>query len=154
MTQFLFSCLGAITLTSLAACAPSQPAQIPSPAPVTIASPVAVSPVASPAAVRKSNSDIGKTDQNGTVINIDTPSDPVCHRKAQSIKKDTFDRCLVMGMTYVQAANALGYVGDLQAQSGTTEVWQWNDGSGRYATLTFTDGYLVSKSQIGLQSDF
>ena len=41
-----------------------------------------------------------------------------------------------------------------RAQSGTTEVWQWNDGSGRYATLTFTDGYLVSKSQIGLQSDF
>lgn len=30
-------------------------------------------------------------------------------------------------------------------------MWQWNDGEGKYLSAMFSDGNLMSKSQIGLE---
>jgi hypothetical protein len=97
------------------------------------------------------NSNIGKIDQNGITVIVDKPSDPACSRTYVSVELDTFQNCLITGLTYVQVANILGYKGTLGAVNGNTEVWQWN---GREGTMiaTFIDGRLVSKSQSGLVS--
>jgi hypothetical protein len=103
-----------------------------------------------PTALVDPNSNIGKVDQTGTTIMVDMPNHPSCSREYVSVKLDTFENCLIEGLTYVQVANVLGYRGELQAKSGDTEIWQWNDGSGKYLSATFFDGKLVSRSQIGL----
>lgn len=158
MPRLFTSCLSAFTaIALLSACSTSKT--------VPVASPQAVSPSVSPSAIASAqpkqsprpkpavNSNIGKRDQTGTVIKLDTPNRPECHRKYQSVKIDSFENCLVLGMTYVQVANVLGGPGELQAEAGNTQIWQWNDGAGRYATASFSDGYMVSRSQIGLVPD-
>ena len=111
---------------------------------------VAIAPSASPVAANP-NSIIGRVDSTGTVIKIDTPDDPICHRKTQSVKQDNFKLCLVERMTFVQVSNVFGHAGDLQSSSGATEIYQWNDGAGKYASALFVNGYLSSKSQVGLE---
>jgi hypothetical protein len=108
-------------------------------------------PTASPTIPIDPSSNIGKVDENGITAAIDVPKNPVCSRKYVSVKLDTFETCLIDGLTYVQVANVLGYRGTLQAKSGNREIWQWNDGSGKYLTATFSGGKLISKSQIGLE---
>ncbi len=98
-----------------------------------------------------SPSDIGKVDQTGVKITVDVPKDPVCSRTRVSIKIDTFEKCLIEGLTYVQVANVLGYRGELQTKSGNAEIYQWNDGLGKYLSATFVNGKLMSKAQIGLE---
>jgi hypothetical protein len=83
-------------------------------------------------------------------IEIDVPKDEACQREYVSVTRDTFERCLIEGLTYVQVANTLGYRGELQAQSGSMEIWQWNGGTGKYLSATFMNGRLTSKAQIGL----
>lgn len=82
---------------------------------------------------------------------IEVSTDEACHRKYVSVKMDTFEKCLTEGLTYVQVANTLGYAGTLLAQSSNAETWQWNSGEGKYLTVTFVNGQLVSKSQINLE---
>ena len=112
--------------------------------------PAAIVPSASPVAANP-NSIIGRIDSTGTVIKVDTPNDPICHRKYQSVKQDNFKLCLVEGLTFVQVSNVFGHAGELQSSSGTTEIYQWNDGAGKYATALFISGYLSTKSQVGLE---
>jgi hypothetical protein len=97
------------------------------------------------------NSAIGQIDQFGVTVTTDKPSHPACNRKFVSVKLDTFESCLVPGLTYVQVANILGYKGTLSAQASTVEIWQWNDGQDRLLTAKFEGGRLVSKSQLGLE---
>ena len=98
-----------------------------------------------------SPSDIGRADQTGVKITVDVPKDPVCSRTHVSVKMDTFEKCLVEGLTYVQVANVLGYRGELQTKSGNAEIYQWNDGAGKYLSATFANGKLMSKAQVGLE---
>ncbi|MEG4242625.1 MAG: type IV pilin-like G/H family protein [Microcoleus sp.] len=88
---------------------------------------------------------------DSTKVGVEVPTHPSCSRKYVSVKLDTFENCLVDGMTYSQVANVLGYAGKLQSQSGSIEMWQWNDGEGKYLSAIFSDGKLMSKSQIGLE---
>lgn len=81
---------------------------------------------------------------------VKVPDDPACHRNHVSVKLDTFQNCLLNGMTYVQIANILGYRGTLTSESGNLQDWEWNDGSGKYLSVTFVDNRLDSKSQINL----
>ena len=81
---------------------------------------------------------------------IEPPTGEACERSYVSVKLDTFSQCLVEGLSYVQVANTLGYAGTLVASSGSAETWQWNDGGGKYLSITFVNGKLISKSQIGL----
>lgn len=97
------------------------------------------------------NSSIGKVDQNGVNVTVDVPKAPACSRKSVSVKMDTFETYLVDGLTYVQVANLLGYRGELQTKSGDMEIWQWNDGAGKYLSATFNDGKMVSKAQVDLE---
>lgn len=113
------------------------------PSETAIASP---SPSVSPS---NPNSAIGKTDQFGVVVKIDIPSFPECQRKYQSVEKDTFEKCLIEGLTFVQTSNIIGFAGDLSSKSGTYEVRQWSNGM-KIITASFKDGYLISKSQVGL----
>jgi hypothetical protein len=83
----------------------------------------------------------------------EVPNNPACSRKYVSVKLDTFQYCLVDGMHYIQVANILGYAGTLQAQSGSTEIWQWNNGNGGFLTGNFSNQKLVTKSQVGLVSE-
>ena len=88
-----------------------------------------VKPISSPdtsAAQIDPSSNIGKADQNGVIVSVDLPKAPACSRTYVSVKMDTFEQCLPDGLTYVQAANVLGYRGTLQTKSGNTEIWQWN----------------------------
>jgi hypothetical protein len=78
------------------------------------------------------------------------PSDPACNRPHVSIKLDTFQSCLVEGMSYIQVANILGSAGTLQAQSGSAQVWEWGDGNGGFLFVSFRDQLMISKSQTGL----
>lgn len=84
-------------------------------------------------------------------VGVEVPTHPSCSRKYVSVKLDTFENCLVDGMTYSQVANVLGYAGKLQSQSGSIEMWQWNNGEGKYLSAMFSEGKLISKSQIGLE---
>ncbi len=114
-----------------------------------------VKPISSPdtsAAPIDPSSNIGKADQNGVTVTVDLPKAPACSRTHVSVKMDTFEQCLPDGLTYVQAANVLGYRGTLQTKTGSTEIWQWNDGEGKYLSIIFDSGKLRSKSQAGLQS--
>jgi hypothetical protein len=95
------------------------------------------------------NSAIGRVDEFGVTVTMDRPDHPACSRKTVSVKLDTFENCLVPGLTYVQVANILGYKGTLGAESGGSQVWDWNDGSG-VLMAKFENGRLVSKSQSGL----
>lgn len=95
--------------------------------------------------------DVGKIDQNGIAVVVDKPDHPACSRNYVSVQLDTFQHCLVEGLTYVQVANILGYQGTLGAEAGGSEVWQWNGREG-VLTATFSGGRLVSKSQAGLIS--
>jgi hypothetical protein len=92
---------------------------------------------------------IGRVDEFGVTVIMDKPNHPACSRKFVSVKLDTFENCLVPGLTYVQVANILGYKGTLGAESGSSQVWDWNDGSG-VLMAKFENGRLVSKSQSGL----
>jgi hypothetical protein len=83
----------------------------------------------------------------------EVPNNPACTRKYVSVKLDTFQNCLVDGMHYIQVANILGYAGTLQAQSGSTEIWQWNNGNGGFLSGNFSNQKLVGKSQVGLVSE-
>jgi hypothetical protein len=112
-----------------------------------------VKPISSPdtsAALIDPSSNIGKSDQNGVTVTVDVPKAPACSRAYVSVKLDTFEQCLPDGLTYVQVANVLGYRGTLQTKSGGTEIWQWNDGEGKYLSVIFDNGKLKSKSQLGL----
>jgi len=128
----------AIACLLLTSCATTQ-------APPTASSP---SPSAAPT---NPNSNIGKTDETGTVVTVDLPDNPACQRKTTSVKLDTYENCLVEGLTWVQVANVLGYKGNERSRSGSTHIVQWSDGSGGYITATFVDNKLQSKSQIGLK---
>ncbi len=97
------------------------------------------------------NSNIGKTDEMGVTVSVDVPDKESCKRTHVSVKNDTFQECLLDGLSYVQVANTLGYKGKLSTKSGNTEIWQWNGGTGQYLTATFVDGKMISKSQAGLQ---
>lgn len=91
-----------------------------------------------------------KTDLAGIPISVEVPQHPACSREYVSVALDTFDSCLLEGMTYYQVASTIGYRGTLQAKSGDTEIWQWNAGTGKYLSATFSKSKLTSKSQIGL----
>ena len=106
----------------------------------------------SSAAKEKGTGDMGKRDVQGNTVTVNVPDNASCHRRYVSVKLDTFNDCLVEGMTYVQVANTLGYRGELQSQSGSIKLYQWNDGSGKYLSASFEDGRLSSKSQIGLET--
>ncbi len=84
-------------------------------------------------------------------ICVDVPKAPARLRAFVSVKMDTFEQCLPDGLTYVQVANVLGYRGTLQIKSGSTEIWQWNDGEGKYLSIVFDNEKLKSKAQVGLQ---
>ena len=101
-----------------------------------------------------SSSNIGKVDDNGVTATVDVPKAPACLRKTVSVKMDTFEQCLPDELTYVQAANVLGYRGRLQTKAGNTEIWQWNDGDGKYLSIVFDNGKLKSKTQVGLHSEY
>ena len=103
-----------------------------------------------PEAPKDPNSLIGQKDQFGTVAITDVPKLPECSRKFVSVKLDTFQSCIIDGLTYVQVANTLGYAGQLQAESGNSAIYKWN-GSDGVVMASFVDGRLVSKSQSGLQ---
>lgn len=83
----------------------------------------------------------------------EVPNHPACNRKYVSVKLDTFQNCLVDGMHYIQVANILGYAGTLQAQSGETEIWQWNNGDGGFLSASFSNKKMVSKSQVSLVAE-
>jgi hypothetical protein len=113
-----------------------------------------VKPISSPdtsAAPIDPSSNIGKADQNGVTVTVDVPKAPACSRTYVSVKMDTFEQCLPNGLTYVQVANVLGYRGTLQSKSGNTEIWQWNDGEGKYLSIVFDNEKLKSKAQSSLQ---
>lgn len=97
------------------------------------------------------SSNIGEVDETGVKITVDVPKDPACSRTHTSVKMDTFEKCLLEGLTHVQVANALGYRGELQTKSGNIEIHQWNDGVGKYLSVTFANGKLMSKAQTGLE---
>ena len=103
----------------------------------------------SPDSLKSVSPDSLKSDS--TTVGVEVPTHPSCSRKYVSVKLDTFENCLVDGMTYSQVAKVLGYAGKLQSQSGSIEMWQWNDGEGKYLSAMFSDGKLMSKSQIGLE---
>jgi hypothetical protein len=85
-----------------------------------------------------------------TVAAITTPDKPSCHREFVSVKRDTFDECILIGMSYRQVIEVFGYRGKLVSQADRVEIWEFNGGSGKEAMLTFTDGKLSIKSQSGL----
>jgi hypothetical protein len=101
-----------------------------------------------PAPLNNPNSDVGKVDEMGVTAVVDAPSAEPCQRKYASVKRDTFDQCLIEGLTYVQVANMLGR-GKMASKAGNTEIWQWSNYG--VITATFRDGKMVSKSQSGLQ---
>ena len=110
-------------------------------------------PAAEPSAAKEqATGDMGKRDEQGNTITINVPANASCHRRYVSVKLDTFNDCLVEGMTYVQVSNTLGYQGELQSQSGSIKLYQWNDGSGKYLSASFENGRLSSKSQVGLET--
>lgn len=104
----------------------------------------------SPEAPKDPSSYVGQKDQFGAVVVVDVPKLPECSRSFVSVKLDTFQNCLVDQLTYVQVANALGYPGRLQAESGDSQIWRWSGRDG-VVMASFVNGRLVSKSQSGLQ---
>jgi hypothetical protein len=84
---------------------------------------------------------------------IATPSlNPVCN--SDSAPKFTplrFQECLVEGMTITQAANVLGFEGELTSTSGSTAIYNWRGLDNKNISIVFTDGKLVSKAQTGLE---
>lgn len=81
---------------------------------------------------------------------IAVPAAESCHRNYVSVKLDTFNDCILLGMPYLQVANILGYQGEKLSESGNSQTWQWNGRSGTMMAV-FTDNKLVSKSQSGLE---
>jgi hypothetical protein len=102
-----------------------------------------------PEAPKDPSSLIGQKDQFGAVAIADVPKLEECSRKYVSVKLDTFQNCIVDGLTYVQVANTFGYAGKIQAESGNSKIYQWNGRDG-VVMGSFVDGRLVAKSQSGL----
>jgi hypothetical protein len=82
---------------------------------------------------------------------VEVPTSESCKRNYVSVKLDTFQECLVEGLSYTQVANTLGYAGTLTSSSGSVEIWQWNGGTGKYLSAVFVSGKMTSKSQVGLE---
>lgn len=106
------------------------------------------SPTASPSASSSPDTEIGKTDANGVTAIVEAPAQ--CKEDSVPFNQYTFDTCLIEGLTYIQTANVFGFRGKLASKSGSYEIWQWEGGDGKFISVSFSDGHLKSKSQVGL----
>lgn len=78
---------------------------------------------------------------------VEIPSDPECHRDYQNVSLALFNTCILPGMSYEQVAIMIGNPGELQTQSGSTDIYKWGNGSNGFIFVMFTNGKVVSKSQ-------
>lgn len=73
-----------------------------------------------------------------------------------SITLATYENC-VQGMTYQQCCETIGLEGKLSSEMTLMDstiqnyTWKGNGGIGSSASMTFTDGKLTSKLQVGLK---
>jgi hypothetical protein len=74
-------------------------------------------------------------------------------RPTWPVGRAEYDR-LELGMTYGQAATAMGWTGEEAASSATgggeTETYSWPNPDGSRIVATFRDNRLISKRQFGL----
>lgn len=125
---------------------PEPPKPTPPPSPTE-----SPSAVPAPTASAASDSMIGKTDEFGTVVTVDTPKRPACQRKFSEVDKAVFEECLIADLTYVQVVNVIGFRGDLVMAAGNLKTYQWKGRNASSITASFVDGKLKSKTQIGLE---
>ena len=90
---------------------------------------------------------VEKPIQQETSTEVQIPSDPECNRDYQNVSLALFNTCILTGMSYEQVATMIGTPGELQSQSGSTDIYKWGNGSNGFIFVMFTNGKVVSKSQ-------
>lgn len=73
-------------------------------------------------------------------------------QRALNGERITYSKFLAIqnGMTYIEVAEIIGDLGTTVAESDNVRIEQWKSSDGGYASVTFVDGKVTSKSQAGL----
>ena len=83
---------------------------------------------------------------------VEVPDLEPCKRGFVSVHLDTYQECLLEGMTYEQVANIIGFKGTPGASSGSSEIWHWRGRDNEIITVLFDKTGLSSKSQVNLKN--
>ncbi|NES92065.1 MAG: hypothetical protein F6K13_24130 [Okeania sp. SIO2B9] len=80
-----------------------------------------------------------------------------CYPEYQRLTLDTYNECIILGMTYNDVVEVIGNYGNAISESGGFLVWSWNENNNGKTSgkmiITFANGKAVKKTQYNLSAD-